>query len=36
MPNDIFDFLVAIFLRGHGILTDLLNKAEAHASGRSL
>jgi hypothetical protein len=32
MPNDIYDFSVAIFLRGHGILTELLNKAEAHAA----
>src|SRR5712692_6579306 len=32
MPNDIFDFSVAVFLRGHGILAELLRKAEAHAA----
>ena len=36
MPNDIFDFSVAIFLRGHGILAELLNKAEAHAAERRI
>jgi hypothetical protein len=36
MPNDIFDFSVAIFLRGHGILAELLNKAEAHAAERKI
>ena len=32
MPNDIFDFSVAVFLRGHAILAELLRKAEAHAA----
>jgi len=36
MPNDIFDFSVGIFLRGHGILAELLNKAEAHAAERKV
>jgi uncharacterized protein len=32
MPNDIFDLSVPVFLRGHGILAELLRKAEAHAA----
>src|SRR5260221_1366409 len=36
MPNDIFDFSVAIFPRGCGILAELLNKAEAHAAERKI
>jgi len=36
MPNDIFDFSVAVFLRGHGILAELLRKAEAHAAERKI
>src|SRR6267154_5099768 len=36
MPNDIFNFSVAVFLRGHGILAELLRKAEAHALERKI
>src|SRR5260221_5594343 len=36
MPNDIFNFSVAVFLRGHGILAELLRKAEAHAAERKI
>src|SRR5258708_24276262 len=36
MPNDLFNFSVAIFLRGHGILAELLNRAEAHAAERKI
>lgn len=36
MPNDIFDFSVAVFLRGHGILAELLRKAEAHVTDRKI
>jgi uncharacterized protein len=36
MPNDIFNFFVAVFLRGRGILTELLRKAEAHAAERKI
>ncbi len=36
MPNDIFDFSVVVFLRGHGILAELLRKAEAHAAERKI
>jgi uncharacterized protein len=36
MPNDIFDFSVAVFLRGHGILAELLRRAEAHAAERKI
>src|SRR5229473_3440681 len=36
MPNDFFNFSVAIFLRGHGILAELLNRAEAHAAERKI
>src|SRR5258708_7947049 len=32
MPNGIFDFSVPVFLRGHGILVELLRKAEAHGA----
>jgi len=36
MPNNIFDCSVAAFLRGHGILAELLRKAEAHATDRKI
>src|SRR5882757_3439063 len=36
MPNDIFNISVAVFLRGHGILAELLRKAEAHAAERKI
>src|SRR5260370_6074045 len=36
MPNDIFEFSVAVFLRGHGILAELLRKAEADAAERKI
>jgi hypothetical protein len=36
MPNDIFNFSVPVFLRGHGILAELLRKAEAHAAERKV
>src|SRR5713101_2024470 len=36
MPNDIFNFSVPVFLRGHGILAELLRKAEAHAAERKI
>jgi hypothetical protein len=31
MSNELFDFSVPAFLRGHGILAELLTKAEGHA-----
>jgi uncharacterized protein len=36
MPADIFNFSVPVFLRGHGILAELLRKAEAHAAERKI
>src|SRR5215469_5281568 len=36
MPSDIFNFSVAVFLRGHGILAELLRKAETHATERKI
>ncbi len=36
MSNDITDYSVAVFLRGHASLTDLLAKAEAHATERKI
>jgi len=36
MSNDIFDYSVPVFLRGHGILAELLKKAESHAAERKI
>jgi hypothetical protein len=36
MPNNIYNCSVTVFLRGHGILTELLRKAEAHAAERKI
>src|SRR5262245_56128856 len=36
MPNDIVNVSVAAFLRGHGILAELLRKAEANAAERKI
>jgi hypothetical protein len=36
MSNELFDFSVTVFLRGHGILAELLNKAEAYAAERKI
>jgi hypothetical protein len=36
MSNDIFDYSAAVFLRGHGILTELLKRAEAHATDHKI
>jgi hypothetical protein len=36
MPKDIFDFSVAMLPRGHGIVAELLRKAEAHAAERKI
>jgi uncharacterized protein len=36
MPNNIFNCSVVMFLRGHGILAELLRKAEAHAAERKI
>ena len=36
MSNDIFDYSVPAFLRGNGILAELLKKAESHAAERKI
>src|SRR6266705_2385377 len=36
MSNDILDYSVPVFLRGHGILAELLKKAESHAAERKI
>jgi uncharacterized protein len=36
MSNEIFDYSVAIFARGLGILAELLRKAETHATERKI
>jgi len=36
MSNDIFDYSVPAFLRGNGILAELLKKAESHAAERNI
>jgi len=36
MSNELFDFSVTVFLRGHGILAQLLTKAEAYAAERKI
>jgi uncharacterized protein len=36
MSNEIFDYSVAVFARGLGILAELLRKAETHATDRKV
>ena len=36
MSNDIFEYSVPVFLRGHGILAELLKKAESDAAERKI
>jgi uncharacterized protein len=36
MSSDIFDYSVPVFLRGHGILAELLKKAESYAAERKI
>jgi uncharacterized protein len=36
MSNEIFDYSVAVFARGLGILAELLRKAETHAAERKI
>ena len=36
MSNDIFDYSIPAFLRGNGILAELLKKAESHAAERNI